>query len=389
MTINALQLINGVRFSVIGVQCGVVLISSNIFQLTLPLFQLIVISCVWAIIACLFWLSMRNKALHVPVITSQLILDIMFFTLFLYFSGGSTNPFTSIYMVWVVMGALLLPTSVALLVFSLTIVGYVVIFRHHHPLLILSTQQGETLHIMGMLLSFILGAGITLGFVIMMAKIIRDQKEKVSKEKSYADMGLLAAASAHELSTPLSTIAMVIDELKHDNPSPLLESCSTQINLLQTSVKELLTILGSNKFEKAEKKQVSTYYQRLIHDLNSQVTYDDRFTDPMTMTPSLEVDKVVRNVIENAVNASVSYVGCVLELRDDALLFHITDDGPGMSSELFERVTQRDIQPHQGFGLYISTIILDRINGSLAISRENHQTTVTIKIPKDVLCLAV
>ena len=182
----------------------------------LPLASLSVVLGLWASVTLLSFSVLRDKRVTPVMIMGQLAMDIGFFTAFLYCSGGATNPFTSVYMLWVIMGAMVLPSIPALSLFVLSAVGYVCLLFDHQPMLMLSMHHGGIVHVIGMLISFILGSGITMVFVMRMAKLIKDQEKLVVEEKSNADMGLLSAAAAHELSTPLSSIAMMIDELKHE-----------------------------------------------------------------------------------------------------------------------------------------------------------------------------
>ena len=145
----------------------------------------------------------------------------------LYLSGGSTNPFVSLYLLPLVIAATTLPPAL-----RVDHGG-----RHGDPVTGCCSfsicrsaahaprtwQAGFQLHLVGMWVNFVLSAGIIAFFVARMAQAIRmrdaelaRQKEDALRNERIVALGTLAAGAAHELGTPLSTMAVVLGEMTQD-----------------------------------------------------------------------------------------------------------------------------------------------------------------------------
>ena len=382
MKSKPLTLIITIRWIVLSILCLMSLIGSNWLHLMLPLSSIIVVLSVWSSINLLSFAVLRDKRVTTPMIMGQLAIDISFFTAFLYCSGGATNPFTSVYMLWVIMGSMLLPGIPALSLFLLSVVGYICLLFDHHPMVMLSMHHGGIVHVVGMLISFILGAGITMGFVMRMARLIKEQEKLVVEEKSNADMGLLSAAAAHELSTPLSSIAMMIDELKHDYSVSVVDACSKEVKRAHLKLREILALLGTDRYEGQDRRSGKTHFQTLAMSMDNIILIDNQLPSDWMIVPSITVDKVIQNIIQNALNAADKTVSIVFEKTTASLVVSIYDDGPGLPENIAELLKK---EPHKlnevGVGLFISVRLLERMKGTLSFSLKHNQTCAKLRIP--------
>jgi two-component system sensor histidine kinase RegB len=155
-----------------------------------------------------------------------LVLDVLTLTGLLLSAGGAANPFSVFYLVHVALSALLLAPRRAWLVAALTSLAFGSLFvlpSHTVDPHAMHMQHGASaMHLQGMWLAYSLAAGFVVHFVSRVASALQArehelfelQRSAVRHEK-LASLSTLAAGAAHELGTPLATIALVAKELEH------------------------------------------------------------------------------------------------------------------------------------------------------------------------------
>jgi len=198
----------------------------------------------------------------------ELLFDVVALTAQLYFSGGISNPFISLFLLQVIIGAILLQRIYAWMIASITFICYVWLsfnyqelhaFHHH------GNGDFFNLHLHGMLISYVLAAVLLLVFVTKIIKNLQDGDEEISLLKQQAlqkeqviRMGLLATGAAHELGTPLSTISVIIDDLKKmDLNKNLMQDFNVIESQLIRCKKILSEILMDSKKERFEQARIA------------------------------------------------------------------------------------------------------------------------------------
>ncbi len=158
----------------------------------------------------------------------QLLLDVLFLTLLLYFSGGYTNPFVSLYLLPLIVVATTLDKRYAWAMAVAVLSGYTLMVFEYHPLFVMggghaSQIAGFHLHLLGMWFSFALSVGLIVFFIMRMSQSIRERDIRLAQMRETAErdshvlaLGAMAAGAAHELGTPLATMAVVSHELACD-----------------------------------------------------------------------------------------------------------------------------------------------------------------------------
>ena len=178
----------------------------------------------------------RDSSVSNQELFAQLSVDVIALTILLYYGGGSTNPFVSLYLLPLVIAATTLPARYTWSMAALTAACYSLLMVYYIPLPPIH-QHGDdafNIHVMGMWLGFIISAVVVAYFVVQMAQAvrIRDEmlarvREEILRNERIVALGIQAASAAHEMGTPLSTMAVVIGELRHDaaaNPPALRDS---------------------------------------------------------------------------------------------------------------------------------------------------------------------
>ncbi|MDH4286183.1 MAG: sensor histidine kinase, partial [Gallionella sp.] len=173
------------------------------------------------------WLRLRSgKPVPNLELFGQLCVDVLALSILLYYSGGSTNPFVSLYLLPLVIAAATLPGRYTWGMAGLTSACYSVLMFYYLPLPHNHQHDGDSAfnaHVMGMWLGFVFSTVVVAYFVVKMAQAVRSRdealvrvREEILRNERIVALGTQAAGAAHELGTPLSTMAVVIGELQQD-----------------------------------------------------------------------------------------------------------------------------------------------------------------------------
>tara|TARA_R110001599_G_scaffold351822_1_gene584831 strand:- start:167369 stop:168352 length:984 start_codon:yes stop_codon:yes gene_type:complete len=164
---------------------------------------------------------------------AQLLIDVIGWTVLMYYTGGANNPFVSYYIVPLVIAAAVLPWRNTWLVAGTSLLAYSALLYYYRPFPLFTPHaqighgNGSNVHILGMWFNFLFSAGLITYFVVRMAVILRqrDAREVAQREDRLRDdqimaVASLAAGTAHELATPMTTMTVLVDEmLQEDNPA--------------------------------------------------------------------------------------------------------------------------------------------------------------------------
>ena len=172
-----------------------------------------------------WWVS-RGRAAEPRVFGVVLALDVTLLTALLWLTGGTSNPFTTVYLVYIALAAVTLGSRWTWTIAALSVAGYAILFAitppadphaAHRPADDLSG------HLAGMWVAF-LSAAVLIGFFVTRVREALDQRERALAEarrvaaaqERLASLTTLAAGAAHELATPLATIAVASKELMRE-----------------------------------------------------------------------------------------------------------------------------------------------------------------------------
>ena len=198
----------------------------QLLELPLPLPPLLSVIGLLTLVNLLTWWRLRQPW---PVADgeffAQLLVDVLAITVLLYYAGGSTNPLVSYYLVPLVIAAITLPAAYTWSMAALTAACYTLLMFNYYPLMPRDGNFSTAIymHLTGMWLTFVLSAFLIAFFVVRMANAVkaRDQalagaREETLRNERIVALGTLAAGAAHELGTPLATMAVVTTELQQE-----------------------------------------------------------------------------------------------------------------------------------------------------------------------------
>ena len=185
------------------------------------------------------------------VFTSLMVLDLIVLSLLLYFTGGHANPFSLFYFVNLTLSGILLPPSRAWLLNMLSLCCFGVLFFYQVPLEELRQPASlrsirevgtSTLGHRGLLVAFAACSAVIVYFVTRLNtelrrgdKALRHAQLRQARSDKWEALGTLSAGAAHELATPLTTIAIVSKEMERE----LAESPASVVTDIQTIRREV------------------------------------------------------------------------------------------------------------------------------------------------------
>ncbi len=344
--------------------------------------------------------------------------DVLQLTALLYLTGGLKNPFVLLYLAPVMISATALARTTTILLAMLVAVcaGVVGLWAQPLPWFDGAPPQLPELYLAGIWVAVI----VSIGFIGMYSWRVTEEAHELgnalaatelvlAREQHISALDGLAAAAAHELGTPLSTIALVVKEMQRSIPadSPHAEDVALlrdQVNRCR-DILQTLTSLGSGDapFDRMPVRQLLEEVVEPHRDFGISIHVDvpvELNTPVIARNPGLLYG--LGNLVENAVDFATSAVNISAEWTPTSLVVVVQDDGPGFAPEVSARIGQpyvtsraRDRQePDEesglGLGFFIAKTLLERTGASLTYeNRHPPETGARIKItwPRDALAI--
>jgi two-component system, sensor histidine kinase RegB len=370
------------------------------------------------------FLSIRwRKSVRLKPIHSALLLayDIVQLAALLFLTGGLENPFAFLFLVPVTISATSLPMGWTLGLGALALFCATLLTFRHLPL---PWRPGEVLelpnaYIGGMWAAIICG-GV---FSAIYARRIAEEARQMSAALSATEMVLareqrlsaldgLAAAAAHELGTPLATIALVAKELKREMPATNPYGEDIDLLISQSGrCREILAKLanrGAENDEVYQRTKMSVMLEDLVAPLRGSDV--DITVDLAGLEKEVAVEPVFRrnpaiayglgNLLENAVDFAQGQVELVGRWTPSQVTLTVRDDGPGFRQDVLDRLgdpfvttrpgygaEQRGDGHHEGMGLgfFIAKTLLERSGATVGLANRpepEHGAVVQILWPR-------
>jgi two-component system sensor histidine kinase RegB len=333
----------------------------------------------------------------------QLLADGLVFWILLYCSGGATNPFSFLLLLPLTVSAAALPRLCSLIMAPVMVAGYSLLMVFNRPLPE-PGAHGFHMHVVGMWLGFVLSATLIAYFVARMGAALREQQQRLAdaREQALRDerllaLGALAAGAAHELGTPLATMAVVADELldEYRGEARLAAALSTvrgQIDRCKQVLAGLAERAGETRAEAGRRQRLRSYLDALIDEWQRRrphVRPHCRWHEPAAAGPWIVADRVLDqallNLLDNAADASPDCVEIDAGWDADRLLIEVRDRGPGFAPEALVRAGQAFYTTKEsghGLGLYLALATITRYGGRLDMSnRPDGGACVRLSLP--------
>ncbi len=379
--------------AVFGQTLSVLLVSDG-FGFNLPIWPCLSVIALYAWVNVALRARLRaHQRLEVERAAWLLGFDVAELSALLFLTGGLANPFAFMFVCPVLIAATILPARLTAMLAAFAIACATLLLFFHYPLPWSADAplRLPALYLAGVWLAIVLAIAYTSAYAWMIMKESRQLAEALAateivltRERHLTKLDGLAAAAAHELGTPLSTIALVAKELERelDPSSPLIEDA----RLLRAQAQRCGDILGKLSHlpapgEPFELMAISALIEEVVAPHR-----DFGGTIHVTLPPDRTNEPVGRrnpatlyglgNLVENAVDFARERVDVWAQWNDETVVVIVGDDGPGFPPEIKDRIGEPYVTaPHRrrmrgdlpglGLGFFIAKTLLERSGAKL------------------------
>ena len=338
----------------------------------------------------------------------QLFFDILLHSVLLQLSGGPANPFVPYYLVPLTIAAATLPWLYTLALASMAVAAFSVVLLWYEPLPAFQMAigaDGLSLHVVGMWLNFVMSAGLISFFVVRMADALRQHAQRLaeSREQSLRDAQLLgiasvAAGAAHELSTPLSTMSVLLKDLQHDckdaDMAEDLALLQEQVSQCKLSLQQMVRGAEDNRRQPQRVEQADSWLRALLARWQLMRPEASWQWLPLPAGPvprvkvSPELGQALLNLLNNAADACAEGISITLEWQANSLFIRIRDQGPGVPLHIAEQLGTAFFttkgKKGLGLGLFLSQAAVERLGGKVRLFNQAGGGTLTeVMLPID------
>jgi two-component system, sensor histidine kinase RegB len=373
---------------------------------------------IWACLAVIALSAWLNIALRLRFHMTQrldpdraawlLAFDIAELAVLLFLTGGLQNPFAFLFLGPVLLSATALPPRFTIMLGAFAVLSATVLMFTHYPL---PWDNDDPLrlppiYMIGVWLSILLGMGFIGVYTWQIAEESRQLADALAatelvlaREQHLSQLDGLAAAAAHELGTPLSTISVIAKELEnaiaanapHGDDVRLLREQATRCRDILAKLTEL-----SSGGEPFDRMPLTALIEEVVAPhRNFGVAIDvsvppERDAEPVSArNPAILYG--LGNLLENAVDFARGRVVVDAQWNDDAVDVVISDDGPGFAPDIMDRIGEpyvttrrgngKDESAGLGLGFFIAKTLLERSGASLHFeNRRLPERGATIKL---------
>ncbi|MCF6220048.1 MAG: ActS/PrrB/RegB family redox-sensitive histidine kinase [Robiginitomaculum sp.] len=327
----------------------------------------------------------------------QLLFDVLALSALLYFTGGMQNPFALLLLAPVVVSAKTLDMGVfACMAMVVAGLSFALLFFH----MPLPWFTGETISLpqmyqYGSWLALLVGTLFTSSYAWRttaqtkrITQALAATDAILAHEKKLSALGGLAAAAAHKLGTPLSTIQVVAKEIA--NVAKPDSELADDAELLLSQAKHCREILqelgrrgdkGDIMFDQINLteliREITEPFIGFEAQINTQIIHPKSGEAEPILTRTPEFVYGLTNIVENAVDFAEAKVKVIGTWSEQSLSIEVIDDGPGFAASVLAKVGEpyisyRPDKKHSaggmGLGVFIATTLFQRVGGTIKFS---------------------
>ncbi len=344
-----------------------------------------------AFVACVITLTvLSNLALSrmregQRIIAATLAADVVLLTALVQASGGAANPFSVLYVIHVAVAARLASTRVTATIWTLSTLGYGSLF-------LLSEHGRHGSHYVGMWVAYSLAAALTGYFVARVSSVLSDREAQLrtlqrttQAAQRLASMSTMAASAAHELGTPLGTIALLAEGIEKGRGRASDASViAQQVERCRSIVRDL-SAARAVESDAISLQSLEAVLTDAALDVPKTISVERHVDDAKVLLPKLALTRTLRDLMNNAAAAGTHKIVISAHVTNDRCKISIEDDGPGMPPAVLERLGEPYFTTKPGglgLGVYLATVFTEAIGGTIDVdSHLGKGTRVTLDLP--------
>ena len=333
---------------------------------------------------------------------AQLGVDITALTLLLFFSGGAANPLVSLYLPSIAIAAVVLPGRFAWGAVGLSVAAYSLLVFWNVPLPVPEAERATRLHLAGMWLIFVASAALIAWFVARMAAAIRSRdldlaaaREEALRNERVIALGSLAAGAAHELGTPLATMAVLVGELgRHAQGSAGMQEdlalLRSQIEHCKGIITGLAARAGQLRAEGGAALALDRWLEQAIGRWRQMRPHAEakvrlRGPAPPRVVGEATLEQALLNLFNNAADAGDGSIEVEAEWDAARLRLEIRDRGPGFDENVLLAAGRAFVTTRAegtGIGLFLAHAAVERLGGRIVLANRAGGGAVTrVELP--------
>ena len=395
-----------IRWIAIIGQFSAILLVFFYFNILIPFF-----SCILMVIISLsvnvfsFFKNKTNNYLSDKEAFYFLSFDTIQLGILLYLTGGIFNPFSLLLIAPLIISASYLPISYSIALLVLSIMGVGIISNFYLPIIWEETFNVPNFFTYGLTLSLIIALIFISIYVYLFANSSRRISEALSQarsalanQKKVSEIGSLSAAAVHELSTPLNTIFLILNDLLEEESIKNNHDIKKEVNLLKSQAdrcRNILLTLSKNpenlKDNFFNKTTISNLLKISFDKFNDKkiifkINLKSEENEPLIIFKD-EIVYGVGNIVQNAVQHAKSKIYVDIFWDQSEFIINIVDDGSGFKQETIDQIGKPYISRQKngmGLGIFIAKNMIENIGGSIFCKNlKDFGANVEIKIKRD------
>lgn len=364
-------------------------------ELKLPLTPLCGVLIGMLIFNALTWWRMRREyPVREVELFFQLFVDVSALSALLYFTGGATNPFVSFYLPALAVAASILTPRYVFALALYSFLGYSALTYLYQPLHIHDPDQAMAYHLAGMWVNFLMSAALITWFVTRMSATVRARdaqlaqaREQQLQDERIVALGTQAASAAHEMSTPLATVAVIAGELRieagRNNALIMyrddLAIVEEQIAVCKTALDRMNMDVQAQQADVATLVRLTDWLRHFVDGWRLRhPAISIRLSLPPETLPIKDAQllgQILQTLLDNAAQAvkEGGKIEVILSMQQNTAMIRVVDDGPGIAAGLLKRLGYEPVRSStggKGIGLMLAFATARQMSAKLMLASD-------------------
>tara|TARA_B100000674_G_scaffold255935_1_gene211029 strand:- start:1450 stop:2679 length:1230 start_codon:yes stop_codon:yes gene_type:complete len=408
---NTILLVNLIKIRWIAIfgQITALFFVKYVLEINILLFEtlLIVLLSIFLNLASYF-IEKKYKTISNTNAFLFLLFDTTQLGVLLFLTGGIINPFSILILAPVITSASYLPAILTVILSLFSILTISLLNFYYVPLEFKQNFSVPAIYNLGLVSALI----ITIIFIAIYAYLFASSSRKISNalsasklqilnQKKITEVGSLSAAAVHELSTPLNTIFLILNDLLKEKKIKDDQFILKDIDLLKSEAercREILLRLSQNPLKLKDKflekvkltNLIKINFEKFNKNKKLQIKNNLDQNEPEIIFKD-EIMYAIGNIIQNSITYSNEIVKANINYDEQQVLINITDDGPGFPKDIVDKLGEPYVSRNNkgmGLGIFISKNLIENMGGNIRFYNNNYsKPVVEIKFNKSILMI--